>query len=84
MDWRLILLDNKIEMVINGRKGIAEVKWIQESEYSAAHYAALISVPFQNSRWENLFVYNKNELDEALDKAKEYLEMALERCTLCG
>lgn len=78
------MLNNKIEITINGRNGIAEVKWIQESEYSIAHYAAFISVPFQDSRWENLFVYNKNELDKAVDKAKVYLEMALERCTLCG
>lgn len=77
-------MDNKIEMVINGRKGIAEVKWISESEYSLAHYAAFISVPYQNSRWEDLFVYDKNKLDEAVDKAKAYLEMALKRCTLCG
>lgn len=77
-------MNNKIEMTINGYKGTAEVRWIQKSEYSVAHYAAFISVPFQDSRWESLFVYNKNKLDEAVDKAKDYLEIALERCTLCG
>lgn len=77
-------MNNKIEMIINGYKGTAEVRLIQKSEYSVAHYAAFISVPFQDSRWENLFVYNKNKLDEAVDKAKDYLEIALERCTLCG
>lgn len=77
-------MNNKIKMTINWHSGEAEVRWIQESEYSAAHYAAFISVPYQNSRWESLFIYNKNELDEAIDKAKVYLEIALERCTLCG
>lgn len=77
-------MNDKIEMIINGHNGVAEVRWIPESEYSLAHYAAFISVPYQNSRWENLFVYDKNELDEAIDKAKVYLEITLKRCTLCG
>ena len=74
----------KITLKVDGHTGTAEVKWIEENQWSVAHYEAFISVPFQNSRWENLFVYGKEKLAEATEKAKQYLEMDLSRCTLCG
>ena len=74
----------KITLKIDGYTGTAEVKWIEETQWSIAHYEAFISVPFQNSRWENLFIYSKEKLTEATEKAKQYLEMALSHCTLCG
>ena len=74
----------KIMLAVEGRTGVAEIKWIEENQWNVAHYEAFILVPFQNSRWENLFVYDKEKLAEAREKAKQYLEMALSRCTLCG
>ena len=74
----------KITLTVDGLTGTAEIKWIEENQWSVAHYEAFISVPFQNSRRENLFVYDKEKLAEATEKAKEYLEMTLSRCTLCG
>lgn len=73
-----------ITLTVDGRTGTAEIKWIAENQWSVAHYEAFISVPFQNSRWENLFIYNKEKLAEATEKVKEYLEMTLSRCTLFG
>lgn len=73
-----------ITLMVDGHTGTAEIKWIAENQWSVAHYGAFISVPFQNSRWENLFIYDKEKLPEAIEKAKVYLETALSRCTLCG
>ena len=66
----------------NGFEGSAKVKWIKESQWSAAHYEAFIAVPFQDTQWVNLFVYNKEELNEAISNAKEELKDKLSRCTL--
>ena len=74
----------KITLTVEDHTGTAKIEWIAENQYSVAHYAAFISVPYQNSRWENLFVYDKDKLSEAMEKAKQYLEMVLSRCTLCG
>ena len=76
-------MSKNIILTIDGLSAVAELKWIGENQWSVAHYAAFISVPFQNSKWENLFVYDKEKLKEATQKAKQYLEMALSRCTLC-
>lgn len=74
----------KITLTVEGNTGIAKIEWIEENQYSVAHYVAFILAPYQNSRWESLFVYDKDKLPEAMKKAKQYLEMALLRCTLCG
>lgn len=74
----------EITLKVDGYIGTAEVKWIEENQWSVAHYEALLSVPFKNSRWENLFIYDKEKLTEATENAKQYLGMALSRCTLCG
>ena len=71
-----------ITLTVNGNTGTAEIKWVEENQFSVAHYVAFISVPFQNGRTENLFVYRKEKIAEAIDKARNYLEMALSRCTL--
>ena len=60
-----------ITLTVDGLTGTAEIKWIVENQWSVAHYGAFISVPFQNGRWENLFVYDKEKLSEAIEKAKE-------------
>lgn len=73
-----------ITLTIDGYTGKAEIKWFEENQWSVAHYEAFLSVPFQNSKWINLFVYNKEKLTEAIGKAKQYLEIGLSRCTLCG
>ena len=73
---------HKIEMTVNGYSGSAEIEWIPDNKYSVAHYESLISVPFKNCRFENLFIYDKNKLDEAIEKAKRYLRSELQRCTL--
>ena len=72
-----------ITLEIGGYVGTAVVEWITGSIYSIPHYGAFISVPFQNSEWVHLFVYDKCDLDVAIDKARDYLECALQRCTLC-
>lgn len=72
-----------IELEVNGNTGIAEVSWIPTDQYNVAHYGAFISVPYQSSRWVHLFIHNKSDLDGAIAKAKDYLQSALERCTLC-
>ena len=73
-----------IKLTVNGYTGTAEVKWFDKNNWSVAHYEAFISVPFKNSSWENLFVYDKLEVLEAMENAKQHLEMALLSCTLCG
>ena len=73
-----------ITLTIDGHTGTAEVKWIGESKWSVAHYGVFIAVPFQDGRWEDLFIYDKEKSAEAREKAREYLEAALSRCTLCG
>ena len=77
-------MNQKITLTVDGLTGTAEIKWITENQWNVAHYEAFISVQFQNGRWENLFVYDKEKLAEATKKAKQYLEMDLSRCTLCG
>ena len=72
-----------IRLKVDGHTGTAEVKWITDNSYSVAHYGAFISVPYQNSKWEHLFIYDKADLEGAKAKAKVYLEIALQRCTLC-
>ena len=72
-----------IKLEIGGHTGTAEIKWIPDNEYGVAHYAAFISVPFQDSRWEHLFIYDKTDLEGAIAKANVYLETTLQRCTLC-
>ena len=72
-----------ISLEVNGHTGTAEVKWIPDNGYNVAHYGAFISVPYQNSKWEHLFIYDKADLEGAKAKAKVYLEIALQRCTLC-
>lgn len=72
-----------IEMTVNGHTGYAKVQWMLETEYNMPHYAAFICVPFQRSRWVPLFISKKEECDLAVQEAKAYLEMALNRCTLC-
>lgn len=72
-----------IRLEIGGYSGTAEVKWFQDDKYNVAHYGAFISVPFQNSEWVHLFVYDRCDLNVAIGKARDYLECALERCTLC-
>ena len=74
----------EVTLKVGKHTGIAQVRWIEADEWTVAHYAALISVPFQNGRWQHLFVFDKEKLAEAKQVAKEYLEMDLSRCTLCG
>lgn len=73
----------KITLTIEGYTGTAEIKWIPENKWSVAHYEAFISVPFQDAKWTNIFVYDEKQIEEATEKAKQYLETALSRCTLC-
>ena len=72
-----------IKLEVDGHTGTAEIKWISDNEYSVAHYAAFISVPFQDSKWEHLFIYDEADLEGAIAKANVYLETTLQRCTLC-
>lgn len=67
-----------------GYTGTAKVEWIEKNQYSVGHYEAFISVPYQNSRWENLFIYDREKASDATEKAKQLLELYLLRCTLCG
>lgn len=65
-----------------GYKGTGEIKWINDG-YNVPHYSAFISVPFQDSRWCNLGVYKKGMVAKAVERCKQEVEMALDRCTLC-
>ena len=47
-----------IKLEVCGHTGTAEIKWIPDNEYDVAHYAAFISVPFKDSRWQHLFIYD--------------------------
>lgn len=61
--------------------GTAKVKWIPENRWSVGHYEAFICVPFKDTFWESLFVYDKENLDEAVEKAAKWLDYHLEHCT---
>ena len=71
-----------VRVEYNGYNGKGEIKWINDG-YNMPHYSAFISVPFQNSRWCNLGVYEKGAISKAIERCKEEVEMALDRCTLC-
>lgn len=77
-----------IEMTVNGHKGNAEVKWFPEHwDYDQqctrqGEYKVFISVPFQDSRWESLFVFDENKREVAIEKAYDHLNSTLKRCTL--
>lgn len=58
-----------------------KVEWIPESKHSAAHYAAFISVPFKDSRWHNLFVYDRDQEEAALIVADDIARDELRDCT---
>ena len=73
----------EIILKVGKHTGIAQVRWMEADEWTVAHYAALISVPFCSDKWEHLFVVDKEKLPEAIDKAKEILEIYLLRCTAC-
>lgn len=73
---------NTVNVVDNrGYTGTAEIKWMPQDEWNVAHYSAFITVPFQDSRWVNLFIFDEREISKALEKAKNVLEYALQRCT---
>lgn len=74
----------EVTLKVGKHTGIAQVRWMEADEWNVAHYAALISVPFQNGRWQHLFVFDKEKLPEAIEKAKEILTIYLLRCTACG
>ncbi len=74
-------------MDIDGREYTGEAKMIwrekqTENDYDA-HWATLIYVPFQNIREENLMIFEKDRLDDAIEKAKMYLEYFLSDCMIC-
>ena len=84
LGWEVITIpNNEIILEYKGLKGNASVEWIEENQYGVGHYAVLISVPYQNSKWENLFIFNRNDGKLAMQKAEERLRSALMRCTLC-
>ena len=84
MGWEIIPIPrNTIVLEYNGLQGNAEIKWIETNQWGVGHYAVFISVPYQNSCWENLFVFNPNDGQLAMKKAEERLRSALMRCTLC-
>lgn len=84
MGWEVITIpNNEIILEYEGLKGNASVEWIEENQYGVGHYAVLISVPYQNCKWENLFIFNRNDGKLAMQKAEEHLRSALMRCTLC-
>ena len=72
----------KIGMTVNGHSGDAEITWIPDNKYNVAHYATLITVSFKDCRWEHLHICDKNKLEDAIENAKEYLKLELQRCTL--
>lgn len=84
LGWEVITIpNNEIILEYEGLKGNASVEWIEENQYGVGHYAVLISVPYQNCKWENLFIFNRNDGKLAMQKAEERLRSALMRCTLC-
>ena len=72
-----------IEMTVNGHKGNAEVKWFPEHwDYDQqctrqGEYKVFISVPFQDSRWESLFVFDENKREVAIEKAYDLSHILL-------
>jgi hypothetical protein len=73
----------KITLTVNGRTGTALVKWSPKDQWSDGHYEVLITVPYKDSRWESLFIYDEEKLAEAMSKATEYLRDALSYCGMC-
>jgi hypothetical protein len=73
----------KITLTINERTGTALVKWCLTDQWNDGHYEALITVPYKDSRWESLFIYDEEALDKALDKALQELKSALLHCGMC-
>lgn len=78
----MVRKDMIITVVVDGHEGTAEIKWLESSQYAFAHYGAFISVPFQSSKWVNMFVYDKADIEGAKRNAQLTLTEALKRCTL--
>lgn len=70
-----------IEMNINNNVGSARIMWKPDSPCSVGHYEAFIIVPFQDARWEHLFIFDKGRFDVAIEKAKYCLALALQNCS---
>ena len=73
----------KITLTIKEHTGTALVKWLPKDQWNDGHYEALITVPYKDSRWESLFIYDEEALDKALDKALQQLKSALLLCGIC-
>ena len=73
-----------MDMDIDGREYTGEAKMIWRRNDHDPHWATLISVPFKTVREENLMIFEKDKLDDAIEKAKMYLEDYLSGCTTCG
>lgn len=67
----------KITLTIKNHTGSALVGWDED------HYEAFVTIPYQDSRWISLFIYDEASLDKALDKALQELKLALLRCGMC-
>lgn len=65
----------------DGYTGTADVIFVKNDGYNVPHYSANIVVPFQNPM--NVYLHGCKSLEQAISKAKEHLEYALSRCTLC-
>lgn len=64
----------KITLTIKNHTGSVLVDWNEN------HYEAFITIPYKDSRWISLYIYDKDSLDKALDKALQVLKSALLRC----
>lgn len=74
----------EIEVKYQDLTGYAEIYWLETNEYNVAHYAAFITVPWQDSRWHHLGICDKSQLRAAINIARNYTEYFLSRCMLCG
>lgn len=70
-----------IEMNVNNYVGSTRIMWKPDSPYSVGHYEAFIIVPFQDVKWEHLFIFDKGRFDDAVEKAKCCLALALQNCS---
>lgn len=76
-------MNNKITLTNkDGHTGTATVKWFDADKWNVGGYKAFICVPFKNAKWESLFVYDKENLLEAIEEAKMFLMSELDICTL--
>ena len=68
-----------VKMTINGveKSGRGELEWKESSKYGVAHYEGRVIIPMQDVRRVHLYVYDKLDINTAIDKLIAEVERSI-------